>query len=573
MTEISGRLSRLNSTRDDCSLQLIRAAGGEGKTTILLQAAADAARNGDWQVLWRPSHQIGLSPEQVGKLDAATQWLIVADDAENLIRDLSDSARLLHNAGRHHVHFLLAARDTDWRFAQGDNEPWEQWLNRQPDIILRKIVHDDAVALVTAWREYGAEGLRALTRFPDPARQAAELEKAVRDAAHSRIDGSLFGGLLAVRFGQNGLQAHVRSFLRRLKDISVEGGSGSLFDALIYIAACHGAGIQGINETVLADLVGAPRNWVQSRIVQALGEEAAAARSGEHVFTRHSKVAAAVLVEAGKNFGVALSEVWAAIVRQTIQTGREIRMDRQWFSQIIHAGPRLQRALPPELEDRPKVKERRNAVAIAAAKAAVKYKPEWLGCIDSLARTWRQAGDVESAIRLFRDNLSEARSKADYHKVIRAYWYEWSICEGERGQKREHALAKAWLCGLSLSDHLNPAPLTPEDVKLICTGLGVSFGKLAQPGPACPYARGRRAATYLGRLKINDPTARGYFELADEYANKLQTPRPGSVTEAIAWLTAAVAEAGREVQDSFLLGLTSPEQISFTLFRSFLSSR
>ena len=340
------------------------------------------------------------------------------------------------------------------------------------------------------------------------------------------VDGSFFGALLAVRLGPEGLLGHVRDFLKRLKAISIKGADGStLFDALLYVAACHGVGISGINENILADLVGVPREWVESRVVRPLGEEATAVHSASHVFTRHSEVAAAVLVEAEKTFNADLGKVWTRLVELTTRMGREPGMRvGQTFSQIVHAGPRLQGALPSQLAE-----GLRREIAIAAAEAAAKYQREWLGCVDSLAKTYRRAGDIEEAVRLFRASLDNARSKVDYKQVVRAYWYEWSVCEGLRGKGREHAVANAWLGGLSLSDHLNPAPITGKDIKLVCAGLGTVFGRLTQPDPDCPYAKARRAASYLGRLVSSEPTALSYYDENDREADKINTPHPGDV--------------------------------------------
>lgn len=578
VVELGTRLTKALSAKATCTLQIIRAAGGEGKSTLLLQAAADAAHAGGWAILWRTSPTEGLPPEHIAKLDPSQQWLIVADDADNLVPDLAETAQRLNDEGRTNVHFLLAARDVDWKNSKGDHQPWAKWLTSQPPIVLRGITPKDAKAVVLAWEDCGPNALRQLATQGSTSSRVAALQDAIRDAENEQweqnrrrkvVDGSFFGGLLAVRFGQDGLQAHVRDFLNQLRGIPIEGGNGNLFDALLYIAACHGAGIPGINEKVLADLVGVPRDWVQSHVVRPLGEEAAAVYNAGHALTRHSKVAAAILLEAEQTFDADLSEVWTRLIHQTTQTGREPGMRvGPTFSPIVHAGPRLQMALPPHLTE-----DRRKAIAIAAAKAAKKYQSEWLGCVDSLARTYRNAGDVEEAVRLFRASLSEARLKVDYDKVIRAYWYEWSVCEGERRKGREHALADVWVGGLSLSDHLAPAPITSKDGKLTCAGLGVAFGKLAQPGPNCPYARARRAAAHLGRLTSNDPKAASYFDRYDREANKLKTPHPKDVAEAIAWLTAGVAQASHELRDPFLAGLAKLSDVSFTRFRNNLSSR
>lgn len=576
VVKLGARLARAQSAKDACTLQLIRAAGGEGKSTLLLQAAADAARTGRWTILWRTSQREGLQPESVAKLDASRQWLIVSDDADNLVRDIAESASRLSNEGRTNVHFLLAARDTDWRNAGGDEQPWDEWLLYQPPIILRGITPGDAKAVVRAWETFGSNGLRQLATHDNVDDRAAALENAVRDAANKQgrqrkqrkpIDGSFFGGLLAVRFGQNGLQAHVRAFLRELKDAPIEGGSGSLFSALLYIAACHGTGIQGIDEKVMADLVGVPRDWAQSRVVRRLGEEAAAVVSARHIFTRHSKVAAAILVEAEQTFSIDLAEIWTQLIHQTVHTKRDVGLDRDWFWQLISAGHRLQRALPQQLSE-----DRRKAIAIAAARAGVEAEPERLAAVIALGQTYRYAGEPELAVMLFRHHLAEAPKKSDFQKRIRAFWYEWSVCEGERGKEREHALADGWLGGISMSDQLNPAEIDSKTAKLICAGLGMVFGKLALPGPNCLYARARRAATYLGRLTNPDPKTASYFDRHDREADKLSTAHPKDVAEAIAWLTAAVAQAGRELQDSFLANLANPLKISFTHLLSVLSS-
>ena len=569
VAEVTENLAKVAKDDSARSMHLIRAAGGEGKSTLLLQAAADIARAGGWSILWRSSPKEGISPEQVANLDPARRWLIVADDADKMVRGLADSARHLSQLGRAGIHFLLAARDADWRSARGSQKPWAEWLTHFPDIILRGISPEDAEAVVTAWEQLGSDGLRELSSLSDTAQRIAAFESAVGNAKdiqaqqqkqHRPQDGSFFGGLLAVRFGQNALQAHVRDFLRQLQDVYIEHGNSSLFDALLYVAACHGAGIPGIDERVLADLVEVEREWVQRQVVRPLGEEAAAVHSAGHVLTRHSQVAAAILVEAEQTLGIDLTEVWAQLVLRTVLTGRDIHFGH-WYSDIVHAGPRLQRALPQQLSD-----DRRKAIAIAAAKASSSAEPERLSRVTGLGRTYRNAEMFEQAVATFRDNLNSAESKVDFESDIRGYWYEWSVCEGERGTANDHALADAWLGGISLSDHLRPAPITPDNGKLICAGLGVAFGKLAQSAPDCLYAKARRAITFLGRRFGHDPKSH-FFDRHDREADKLKTPHPGDVPEAIAWLTAGVAQAGRELQDPFLKALLEPDHVSFNMLQ------
>lgn len=560
VVKITRHLSEARSTKGGCSLQLIRAAGGEGKSTLLLQAAAVAVKSGEWNVLWRPASRTGLPPEHISNLDPAKDWLVVADDAENLVRDLSEAARLMHEAGDTHVHFLLAARDTDWRHFHGDRQSWGTLLKQYPDILLRELSFDDANMLIGAWQKYGPDGLRELASLRDTDRQVAALLNAVRGVNTARDEGSFFGGLLAVRFGTDGLRSHVVALLNRLKDRRIEHSDHTLFDALIYVAACHAVGIPGLDERVLADLLVVSRDWVQTLIVNPLGEEAAAVRSAGHVLTRHSKVAAAILVAAEQDLGADIAEVWSAIVRQTVRTGMEVQMDRRWFSNIIHAGAQLQRELPQQFAE-----QRRKDIAVAAAKARIAAEPERLCALVDLGKTYRNAGDFTAAIQVFQENAKDLRGKVDFQTDVRGYYYEWGVCEGKRGE----ALSNTWLCGLSLSDQLKPSKITEENTRIILAGLALSAGKLATAQQGCRFALCRRAAVHLGRNCGHDPK-KHLFDQHEHDSDIIGTLHPKDIVEAIAWLTAGVADSGRALQDPFLKVLLKPERVSFNMLHKFL---
>lgn len=557
---------RANLPDDAGSLQLISAAGGEGKSTLLLQAAVDAARNEGVRILWRPSSRIGYSVEQILSLDVAHQWLIVVDDADNLVNVIAESAYLLYTEHRANVDFLLAARDTDWKAAGGGRQPWAQWLQYESDVVLRGIGETDANAVVAAWARAGQAGLRNLSAEADPVRRANALVRAVKDATseHGKKlgDGSFFGGLLAVRFGEAGLRAHVRDFLVRLRDIPIQGSSHSLADALLYVAACHGAGIPGIDENVLADLLEVPRDWIGSRVVRRLGEEAVAVAGGKCVYTRHSQVAAAILLEAELALDVDLTEVWARLVRQTVRAVRELTLDNRYFSGVLHAGPKLQLALPNLM-----LEERRKAIALAASLAHVNVDPDRLAPLVDLGKTYRKAGKTSQAIDLFRTFVNAVENKVDFADNVRGYWYEWGVCEGEIGKENKNALANAWICSLALSDHLNPASVSDVNIKLICSGLGIAFGKLATRTLGCPYAHARRAVAYLGRQVPIDSLAVSYFDHHDREADALGTSRPKDSDEAVAWLAAGADAVGKALNDPFLTQLIQSEKIFFVMLR------
>ncbi|WP_443697191.1 P-loop NTPase [Pseudomonas sp.] len=561
-TLIAERRSQLEG--DSASLQLIRAAGGEGKTTLLLQAAVHAARNEDVRILWRPSPKFCLSPEHVISLSADFQWLIVADDAENLVKAISESARLLRQAGRANVDFLLAARDSDWKASGGDREGWAQWLQYQPDLVLRGISAIDARAVVDAWSRAG--GLRKLAAEDDTERRSVLLLEAVNDQVAQeglhREDGSFFGGLLAVRFGEAGLRAHVREFLAQLRAAPIASSDKSLAEALLYVAACHGAGIKGLDEKVLSDLLGVPRDWVRSRVVRPLGEEAAAVSGGDRVFTRHSQVAAAVLLEAEAALDVDLADIWAQIVKQTVATHREVHV--AVFAPIVHASSTLQARLPQQMPQ-----ARRKAIAISAGVAAVNAKTEWLGTVVDLGRTYRNANELNHAVQLFRRELKQAPAKTDFNYIIRGYWCEWGVCEASLHREGASQFG-AWLQGLSLSDRLSPAILTAEQIKLNCAGIGVAFGRLATSAADCPFARAYRATIDIARRVPLDARAEGYFDRYERAADKLHIPHPKDLSEAVVWFTEGINAIGESISDEELLNLVHPGNVSFDALHTML---
>lgn len=548
-----------------CSLQLIRAAGGEGKSTLLMQAAVAAINQNDCGVLFRPSPQTGLSPDVVTALDETKQWLIVIDDADNVVESIYQCLSALHRARRANVDFLVAARDADWNGARGDSRPWGQLCARLPDVVLRGIESDvDARAIVDAWAAFGDEGLRGLVKYGTLDEMTAALRRSVCASPSDRNDGSLLGGLLDVRFSPQALRDHVRELLTRLGGQTIRRSPHTLQDALVYVAACHSAGISGINANVLADLLKVPREWLNSLVIRPLGDEAAGAVSGDHVFTRHRKVADAVLAEAELNLGIDLGEVWASIIRQTVKTGMSTQVG-QTHGATLHIGPDLEMRLPSAIPEM-----RRRDIAIAAAKSAAENMTDWLGCVVDLGKTYRNAKMPKEAAEAFRRGLNHSKREQDFLEVVRGYWYEWGVCEGRRIDDARDPFADAWLQSLSLSDHLNPAPITLNRVKFSCSGLGVAFGKLAEARHDCPFAHARRAAAWLGRRSTSDSRAIGYFDNYDRQSDKLGTPMPRNLSEALDWLRNGATAAGLRLADARLVGLADPTKLSFEHLRTVL---
>jgi hypothetical protein len=183
---ITGALAHATAS----AMQLIRAAGGEGKSTAMLQAAVDVVRTSDILALHHVSKDARLHPNQIETLDPDAQWLIVADDADELIEDLWGCAERLHALGRTNVFFLIAARDADWRLSRGDQKGWATRLTRLDDLEIGGIEASDAGRIVQAWERYGDAGLRLLGNVPTSEERAERLVKAARAQDVRGGDGS-----------------------------------------------------------------------------------------------------------------------------------------------------------------------------------------------------------------------------------------------------------------------------------------------------------------------------------------------------------------------------------------------
>lgn len=551
----------LASTTDGggSSLHLVLAASGEGKSTVLLQTAVDVARRDGWRVVARPAAGIPLDPDEVLALDGRGQWLLVSDDAEELVGSLKDCADALNRQGKKNVHFLLAARGTDWQ-RKGRKVTWENWLRFEAPRPMRGVSEGDATALVAAWQDLGDGALGALARV-EPAERVAAFQRAVSASGGGNAQGSLLGGLLNARFGAAALRAHLRSLLERLQSRPLRGSPHTLYDALVYIAACHCGTGPGLSLPVLADLLKVDRQWVNTEVLSRLGEEAVAVGGAETARTRHPRIAEAVVQEAEAAFGTDLAEVWAAIVRQTVETEKSAKIGES-FSYIVHAGPKLACDLPHSLPD-----ERLRDIAVAAAQAAIDARPERLDQIVDLALTHRMMGQPAEGAAVLRYHRDAVTDMVDYEKIIRGYWNDWGASEGMAGR----TAAGAWIAGLSLSDHLAPAVIRNVDIKISCAGLGAAFRKLAAVDFKA-FAHPLRAAPVVGRASLlaegkADPYAEDRFSKHQRQADALGVPHPANLPEAVDWLIAGIRASHAYLGDPELSGLNLPEAVTFSMLR------
>jgi len=543
------------------ALQLVRAAGGEGKSSTMLQAAANAVLAGSCTVLWRSSANAELNPDTVASLDPATQWLIVIDDAEGLVEAIWACADHLHQRGRTNVFFLIAARDSDWIGVRGDGKSWATRLNRLDDLTMGDLSSDNAGRIVDAWTAQGVDGLRALATVAARDDRITRLVTASKSKGVKSDDGSFFGGLLETRFSSTALVDHVVTMLQPLRGMHIDGGSGTLYDALVYIAHCQAVGMPGLDKRVLASLMDLPAQMVSSAITMPMGKELGAAESRGHVLTRHKRVAEAIVIAVETRLGTDSAVVWGELVKHTARLGRNGQVSRDCHGKIIHAGASLMRDLPNGIDP-----HRRGEIGIAAAEAACEHLSERVDVIIDLARSLRFAGYPQEAYDHMASEHPKLAGKAEVPEYLRGFLYEWSTCAGNLGDGSGY-ISDAWLACLSLSDTI-PAEVNIVRAKLSCAGLGVAFQHLLTSDPFGVFAKGRRAATEIGWKTRPDPTTTGYFRRHEGELDRAGTPKPVDLDEALAWLAEAAKAAHTELRDPQLRSLQKSGELTFTRLRT-----
>lgn len=539
------------------SIHLIRAAGGEGKSTILLQVAAQLAKQHGWRVLSRCTPNAGLHPESVLSLGEQGTILVAVDDAANLVDSLGELAAEIHKAGRGDVHILVASGDADWRATEGDKIAWDQWIDSHvlppKATVLRGITDRDAGAIVASWRRAGS--LRGLSNVL-PSHQARELIAAVQDEETKQVDdpqgGSFFGGLLTVRYPGKALQSHLRGSLRRLIGIRIADSPCSLFDALLFIAATHAAGI-GLDEKILADVVGVKPERVASRVLRPLGEEAVAKTRRGLAVTRHSRVAAAIVDEADRVFQRDPSEEWRDIVTKALaRWGSQEHVSA--LNEVVYSADAIRAKYADILGE-----VRAQTIAVDAAAAAVAAQPTNLRFIVSLAFALRKANRLNEADELLERTQTKIEEFRNGQKAIRGFYLEWGVLQGVKRESLSTALESMWLIGLSASDEWPDNEMEESYTHAVMGAFGKTLSKLALDMGA-PFTAALRAVAYMG---IPMSSTSRNFEVTAVLADRLGVPQPASLHEAVAWLAEGIRVAGGRVERPALRSLADPADLTF----------
>lgn len=483
---LANRLRAVHGDGTKPEVVLLAAAGGEGKSTAVLHAAAALVEDTyqAWTCLHRQAANAELPEDTFQKLPALPghAWVVVIDDADNIGPAILAAVKKI--GARTDVHLLLAARDTEWQVKRLVPGMWQPVADFHTEL-LAGLDREDARRIVASWIAWGDAAMGKLKGRSEGDAITALLGHA-RDFATRREDGELLGALLVTRQGED-MREHVRTLvngLGRNPAIKIYG----LRDIYAMVAALHAENQLYLSRSVLAFALGCDIDELERRALLPLRREAMLDSGDTYVLTRHRRIAeaaCAVMREDGDNI-----DQWytfltrAALLDFTKNYSRNPDIQRWNVELANHFVDKGQRWWP---------------IARSVAKAAFEAAPNdgfLLTAYSSVLRRTERAAEAMAALKATSERFRNRRD------VL----YEWSTVAGAVG---DHGL-NSWLGGRTLADG---GPLEPRQCKLSLAGLGVAFRELFATSQEKAFAKAQAASGQLGlRMPELNSTDQKYFE-------------------------------------------------------------
>ncbi len=489
---------------------LLSGAGGEGKSTALLHAAATLVEDTQqaWTCLHRQAANAGLPEDTFAKLPTKPDhaWVVVIDDADNIGPAVLAAVKKV--AARTDVHLLLAARGAEWHLKRLVPGMWQPFAEFHTET-LTGLDHEDARRIVAGWASWGDEAMGKLKGRSEDEAVAALLGHA-RDFATRKEVGELLGALLVARQGED-MRTHVRILVNGLGRDPVIGTYG-LRDIYAMVAAMHAENQLYLSRSVLAFALGRDADELERKALTPLQSEAMLDSGATYVLTRHRRIA----------------EAACEVMRED---GYDVN---RWFSLLAGAALRdfkINFTRDPNIEDWNtglaehfiRKGERWWLVARAVTKAvydAESTNHRRLTAYSSVLRRTKRAADAMAVLKATGERFSNERS------VL----YEWGTAAGSV----DNYGLNAWLGGRTLAD--GKEPIDAIQSKLSLAGLGVAFRELFATSKEMAFAEAQAACGQLGlQLEDLDATTRGYFgkHAAEGRSNGVAQLSPERAVDAI----------------------------------------
>jgi hypothetical protein len=517
---LATRLQSAYSGASRPEVLLLAAAGGEGKSTALLHAAASLIESDDhrWHCLHRSAVAAPLPEDLLSRLPAVSgqRWVVVIDDADNIALALLAAVKQL--GARTDVHVLIAARDAEWQLKHVTPGMWHPSAAFHMEH-LTGLDLDDAKRIVSGWHAWGDAAMGRLAGWDDED-AAAALVKQAHDLSAREEEGALLGALLATRKGED-IRDHVRTLVSGLGKEPLFG-SLSLRDVYAMVASMHAENQLYLSRSVLGFALGCEQDELEYRALRPLRLEAMLDTGDTYILTRHRRVAEAactVLREDEYN----LDRFYPFLARAALLN----------FTKNHTNDPDIRRwnvGLPQHFVERG---NRWWPIAREVAKAMYNVASNDSHRLTVYTSTLRRTGYSAEAMELLKSTATRFRGKRD---VI----YEWAAVAGMVGDFP----LDVWLGARSIAD--GPEPIDAERCKLSLSGLSAAFRELFEATGNRKFARARLGCGVLGLLLQDiDTRARDIFEkdVAESRIKGISDPTP---SEAVIAIQQAAIEAADE---------------------------
>ncbi len=454
---------------------LIIGAGGEGKTTVLLQTVRELTEKYRWHalVLKYSSKHTEIPIDKILQATGKGNWIICADDCFPVANKLFELLKELSKQGRRHVHLLLCARKMDWKNSKADQCSWNTYSSYSR-YKLRGIEEEDAKEIVTAWAALGKKGLGKLIdlSIPEATRKLCLSAKDEMDKGDSD-EGALLGAMLTARYGEE-LDEHVRNMLLRLREIKLQKSKGTtLLDVYAYIAAMHSEGLDLLYKEVIAQVYALRTGDVRKYILVPLGDEAATAVNGEVVYTRHIFIARAARKIMEDVFDYDFNEIFIELSKAAMDVINEVGVKPEYVAWKYLGDHFI---------------EKNNWLAFELYRNVLEKSPKDPQMTVHLSGKYRESGDYQKALALF-ENEEE---KIDH----RSFFCEWALVEANVGQKTKSVCLSA----LSLSDEIATKTLDKETACKNLHAIAYTFRELYSQDSNADYQRAALSAIRLGEM-------------------------------------------------------------------------
>lgn len=428
---------------------LLSAAGGEGKTTILLQTVRELCRENGWQalVLRNPEKDMQLYEEQLLNITKEGSWIIGVDNCFAVAQQMFGLLKKLKRRKFQHVHFLLCARDTDWINSEADKLDWRSMANfSRPR--LKGISEEDAKKFIDAWKELGDEGLGKLKGLSPAEAQKRLLQSSQNEEVNEPDEGALLGAMLATRYGDE-LHDHVRELLRRLEKIKLY--HETLLNAFAYIVAMHSERLFFLSKPVMAQLYHCKEKDVKRNILGPLGDEAASAVSGDMIYTRHGSIAKAARKILDEEFHYDFDEIFIEMTQAAIEAhkkGEYVERLKNWRYISEH------------------FMNWNNTLAVRLDREILKIDEYDEFIVVHLSKLYRKVEQPELAVQLFRE--------VRYVVENRSFFCEWALTEANVGNKA----ASVCLSAIALSDEVERKMIDIKNAHINLYSIALTFLEL-----------------------------------------------------------------------------------------------